>query len=74
MSMDVELMDDMVQISFPPCLDWDRINHNHFFYLISAYCIHPGVGLRPQSTIPYGTVDGADTIHLGIISVHDAIV
>ena len=67
MSMDVELVDDMVQTSFPPCLDWDRINHNQFFYLISTYCIHPGVGLRPQSTIPYGTVDGADTIHPGII-------
>ena len=69
MSMDVELMDDMVPTSSPPpCLDWDRINHNQFLYLISTYCIHPGVGLRPQSTIPYGTVDGADTIHLGIIS------
>ena len=62
-------MDDMSQTSFPPSHNWIRINHNHFFYLISTYCIYPGVGLWPQSTIPYGTVDGADTIHLGIISV-----
>ena len=39
MSMDVELVDDMVQTSFPPCLDWDRINHNSISYLNLIYCI-----------------------------------
>ena len=40
MSMDEELMDDMVQTSsLPPCLDWDRIIHNSISYLNLIYCV-----------------------------------
>ena len=58
MSMDEELMDDMVQTSFPHCLDWDRIIHNYISYLNQIYWVgsDPGAGLRPPSPIPYGPV------------------
>ena len=53
-------MDDMVQTSSPPCLDWDRIIHNYISYLNQIYWVgsDPGAGLRlrPTSPIPYGPV------------------
>ena len=60
-------MDEMLHgISPPPPHIFDQINHNLISYSNQIYLIdflHPGVGLRPPSTIPYGIDDGADTTH-----------
>ena len=58
-------MDDMIQTSSPPRLDWDRIIHNHISYLIQSIVLvsDPGAGLRPPPPIPYGFGGGADTMH-----------
>jgi hypothetical protein len=58
-------MDEMLH-GFSPSHMFSHINHNHISYLNQINSLGFSIrvwGFLPPSTIPYGTVDGADTIH-----------
>ena len=62
-------MDEMFHV-FSPSHMFSHINHNHISYLSQIYSLGFTIrvwGFLPPSTIPYGIVDGADTIHPAFI-------
>jgi hypothetical protein len=66
-------MDEMFHV-FSPSHMFSHINHNHISYLSQIYSLGFTIrvwGFLPPSTIPYGIVDGADTIHPAFIHKHE---